>query len=174
MIHYLKRVGVENLDFYIATHSHSDHIGSGDEILDTFPTDRLYINRYDDSYMTDAHGTDPEDPYYNENAEESRLWDNQYVYDQIIEAAQRNGTRIITDLDLERNKESRSFSLGDMNIQLMNCYKNRDENGIVIPVADENDNCIVTKVTAFWQSSIIDSRLGSYRRRYSSSSQSID
>ncbi len=159
VIHYLKRVGVENLDFYIATHSHSDHIGSGDEILDTFPTDRLYINRYDDSYMTDAHGTDPEDPYYNENAEESRLWDNQYVYDQIIEAAQRNGTRIITDLDLERNKESRSFSLGDMNIQLMNCYKNRDENGIVIPVADENDNCIVTKVTAFGRVALLTADL---------------
>ena len=61
--------------------------------------------------MTDAHGTNPEDPYYNENAVESRLWDNQYVYDQIIEAAQRNGTQIITDLDLEENAQNRSFTL---------------------------------------------------------------
>ena len=30
VIHYLKQLGVEKLDFYIATHSHSDHIGSGD------------------------------------------------------------------------------------------------------------------------------------------------
>lgn len=138
VIHYLKRVGVEKLDFYIATHSHSDHIGSGDEILDTFPTDRLYINRYDDSYMTDAHGTDPEDPYYNENAEESRLWDNQYVYDQIIEAAERNGTQVITDLDLEENAQYRSFSLGDMSIQLMNLERDRDEAGNIIPVSSIN------------------------------------
>ena len=46
VIHYLKQLGVEKLDFYIATHSHSDHIGSGDEILNYFPTERLYINEY--------------------------------------------------------------------------------------------------------------------------------
>ena len=28
VIHYLKVMGVEKLDFYIATHSHSDHIGT--------------------------------------------------------------------------------------------------------------------------------------------------
>lgn len=157
VIHYLKRVGVEKLDFYIATHSHSDHIGSGDEILDTFPTDRLYINRYDDSYMTDAHGTDPEDPYYNENAEESRLWDNQYVYDQIIEAAERNGTQVITDLDLEENAQYRSFSLGDMSIQLMNLERDRDEAGNIIPVSSENNNCIVTKITAYERVALLTS-----------------
>ena len=29
VVHYLKQLGVEKLDFYIATHAHSDHIGSG-------------------------------------------------------------------------------------------------------------------------------------------------
>ena len=159
VIHYLKSVGVEKLDFYIATHSHSDHIGSGDEILDAFPTDRLYINRYDDSYIIDAHGSDPDDPYYHEGADEARLWDNQYVYDQIIEAAQRNGTQIITDLELEENAQYRNLTLGDMNIQLMNCYKNIDENGTVVPVADENDNCIVTKITAYGRVALLTSDL---------------
>ena len=64
----------------MATHSHSDHIGSGDEILEAFPTDRLYINEYSDRYVPD----------------ENRRWDNQYVYDDIIEAARRNGAEIIT------------------------------------------------------------------------------
>ena len=159
VIHYLKSVGVEKLDFYVATHAHSDHIGSGDEILDAFPTDRLYINRYDDSYIIDAHGKDPQDPYYHEGANEARLWDNQYVYDQIIEAAQRNGTQIITDLDLEENAQYRSFTLGDMDIQLMNCYKNREADGTVIPVADDNDNCIVTKVTAYDRVALLTSDL---------------
>ena len=159
VIHYLKSIGVEKLDFYIATHSHSDHIGSGDEILDAFPTDRLYINRYDDSYIIDAHGSDPDDPYYHGRADESRLWDNQYVYDQIIEAAQRNGTQIITDLELEENAQYRNLTLGDMSIQLMNCYKNIDENGTVVPVADENDNSIVVKVTAYGRVALLTSDL---------------
>lgn len=72
VIHYLKDVcGVKKLDFYIATHSHSDHIGTADEIMDEFPIDRLYINRYDDSYISSN----------------DYLWDNQYVYDCLINKA---------------------------------------------------------------------------------------
>ena len=119
VIHYLKNQGVEKLEFYIATHSHSDHIGSGNEILDAFPTDRLYINQYDDSYIIKEN--------------DSHLWDNQYVYDDIIEAAKRNGTEIIKDLDLEENAEYRSFTLGDMSIDLLNLERRRDENGQIIP-----------------------------------------
>lgn len=122
VIYYLKSQGVEKLEFYIATHSHSDHIGSGDEILDEFPTERLYINEYSDRYVPD----------------ENRRWDNQYVYDSIIAAARKNGTEIITDL--ENNKEQCSFSLGDMSLELMNVDRKRDENGKILPVADENNN----------------------------------
>lgn len=149
VIHYLKTVGVKKLDFYIATHAHSDHIGSGDEILRHFPTDRLYINRYDDSYMLDSHGTDPSDPYYIEDAQENRLWDNQYIYDCLIEAAQDTGTQIITDLDLDENASYRSFTLGDMQIEIMNYERLRDDNGNIIPVSSENNNCLVTKITAY-------------------------
>lgn len=159
VIHYLETLGVKKLDFYIATHSHSDHIGSGDEILDAIPTERLYINRYDDQYMTNAHGTDPKDPYYNENAQEYRLWDNQYVYDNLILAAKKNGTEIITDLDQEKNKKYCSFTLGDMSIELMNVERRKDEYGQVIPVADENDNCIVTKVTALGRTALLTADL---------------
>lgn len=149
VIHYLNEIGVEKLDFYIATHSHSDHIGTGDEILSHFPTEKLYINRYDDSYMLDAHGTDPSDPYYVADAQENRLWDNQYVYDQLISAAKDNGTQIITDLDLEENASLRTFSLGDMTLEIMNYERLRDENGNIIPVSSENNNCLVVKITAY-------------------------
>ena len=145
VIHYLKSQGVDKLDFYIATHSHSDHIGSGDEILDTFPTDRLYINRYDDTYILEENG--------------SHLWDNQYVYDDIIDAANRNGVQIITDLDLEENAQYRSFSLGEMTIDLMNLERRKDESGNVLPVADENENCIVTKVTAQGKTALLTADL---------------
>lgn len=69
VIHYLKQLGVEKLDFYIATHAHSDHIGSGDEIIEHFPVDCLYIAEYDDSYQLAAHGKDVTDPYYCEDAD---------------------------------------------------------------------------------------------------------
>ncbi len=145
VIHYLKSQGVEKLDFYIATHSHSDHIGSGDEILDTFPTDRLYINRYDDAYILEENG--------------SHLWDNQYVYDDIIDAANRNGVQIITDLDQEENAQYRSFLLGEMTIDLMNLERRKDEGGNVLPVAGENENCIVTKVTARGKTALLTADL---------------
>ena len=140
VIHYLKSQGVE-LDFCVATHSHSDHIGGGDEILDAFPTDRLYINRYDDSYIVKEN--------------EFHLWDNQYIYDDIIDAANRNNTEIITDLDLEENTEYRSFTLGDMSIDLMNLQRRRDKNRQILPVVDENENCIVTKITAYGRTALL-------------------
>ena len=157
VIHYLEKIGVKKLDFYIATHSHSDHIGSGDEILRHFPTERLYINRYDDSYMLDAHGKDPSDPYYVADAKENRLWDNQYVYDCLIQAAQDTGTQIITDLDLEENAPYRSFTLGDMQIDIMNYDRLRDDNGNIIPVSSENNNCLVTKITAYGHVALLTS-----------------
>lgn len=38
VVHYLKMHGVKQLDFYIATHAHSDHIGNAESILREFPT----------------------------------------------------------------------------------------------------------------------------------------
>ena len=127
VIHYLRTMGVKKLDFYIATHSHSDHIGSGDEILNHFPVDRLYIDRYDDSYMLDSHGKDPQDPYYYPQANENYLWDNQYVYDCLIKAANDNNVKIITDLDFDENAQYRRFQMGQMDISIMNYERERCE-----------------------------------------------
>lgn len=133
VIHYLRKLGVKKLDFYIASHAHSDHIGSGDEILKNFPTGRLYINEYSDEYISS----------------EEHFWDNQYVYDCLIQAAREKGTQIITDLDLPENEEYRTFSMGDMQIEIMNYERERDEEGNILPVPDENCNTLVAKVTAF-------------------------
>ncbi|MCI6061712.1 MAG: MBL fold metallo-hydrolase [Dorea sp.] len=159
VIHYLEQLGVKKLDFYIATHAHSDHIGSGDEILRHFPTDRLYIGRYDDSYMLDAHGRDKNDPYYVSDAKEYRLWDNQYVYDRLIQAAKETGTEIITDLDLEEHADERSFTMGDMSIDIMNYERLRDEEGNIVPVSSENLNSLVVKVEAYGRVALLTSDL---------------
>ena len=51
VIYYMKSVGVtsSNLNFYIGTHAHSDHIGSGDEIVNYFKPKKLYLKKYSDS-----------------------------------------------------------------------------------------------------------------------------
>ena len=157
VIHYLEKMGVQKLDFYIGTHAHSDHIGSGDEILDHFPTDRLYISEYDDSYQLDAHGKDPTDPYYYPEAKEYRLWDNQYVYDKLIASAKRNGVEIISDLDLDKNAQYRNFTMGKMQISIMNYERKRDSEGKFVPVIMENENSLVVKVSAYGKNALLTS-----------------
>lgn len=85
VIEYMKSAGVteDNFDFYIGTHAHSDHIGSADEIIRTFKPDRVYLQKYDDCMITD----------------DSRLWDNQYIYDNAIQAAMDTGATIIQCFD---------------------------------------------------------------------------
>ena len=157
VIHYLEKMGVQKLDFYIGTHAHSDHIGSGDEILDHFPTDRLYISEYDDSYQLDAHGKDPTDPYYYPEAKEYRLWDNQYVYDKLIASAKKNGVEIISDLDLDKNAQYRNFTMGKMQISIMNYERKRDSEGKLVPVIMENANSLVVKVCAYGKNALLTS-----------------
>ena len=142
VIHYLEKAGVKKLDFYIATHAHNDHIGSGDEILNRFPTDRLYINEYRDSYL-----------------KETRLWDNQYVYDCLIEAARKNGTEIIMDLDKKENEDKRAFTLGDMQLSLMNYERDRDSTGQILPVPNGNSDSLVVKVSAYGKNALLTSDL---------------
>lgn len=85
VISYLESVGVtqDNFEFYIGTHPHSDHIGSADEVIRAFHPKRVYIQEYKDSYVSFA----------------SNLWDNLYVYDNMIAAAQEVGATIIQNFD---------------------------------------------------------------------------
>ena len=89
VIAYMRKIGVtqDNLDFYIGTHPHSDHIGSASQIIHAFHPKTIYTPVYDDSYITDS----------------SALWDNRFVYDRLIAAAEwaqkEYGARIIQHLD---------------------------------------------------------------------------
>ena len=53
VLSYLDSLGVtsDNLKFYVATHPHSDHIGTGDTIVRLYSPDRVYLLPYDDSYI---------------------------------------------------------------------------------------------------------------------------
>ncbi len=68
-----------------------------------FRPQNLYLMPYDDSYIdtsqTDVH-----------------LWDNQYVYDQTIAAAEETGINLIQDI----NDQNSTLSLGNFQIQIVN------------------------------------------------------
>lgn len=83
VIAYLHSAGVEELDFFIGTHPHSDHIGAADEIIREFTPDRVYLMEYDDAYISS----------------EANLWDNQYVYDRTVAAAREVGASLIQNFD---------------------------------------------------------------------------
>ena len=81
VLSYLRSVGVNenNFEFYIGTHPHSDHIGTADEVIRAFHPKRVYIQEYKDSYISNS----------------GNLWDNLYVYDHMLEAAEEVGATII-------------------------------------------------------------------------------
>ncbi|MBR6005141.1 MAG: MBL fold metallo-hydrolase [Clostridia bacterium] len=92
--------GKVHLDFVLGTHAHSDHIGGFDTIiLDPDVTiDRAYLKVYDSSKI---------------NEYEIENWDNQEVYDQMVNAlAERNVPVVIPD--------STPFELGNFKVTLFN------------------------------------------------------
>ena len=42
----LKRAGVDHLDFFVATHSHADHVGGADEVLKAVNTGQVFYSGY--------------------------------------------------------------------------------------------------------------------------------
>lgn len=134
VLDYLDSVGVTsyNLEFYVATHPHSDHIGTADTIIRNYSPERVYLLDYQDSYISD----------------ETRLWDNLYVYDQTVQAAsETSGVTLISHLDPNASSAENgnpSFSLGYFDIQIVNY----DEDFLTKPKEDVNQFCLGVIATA--------------------------
>ena len=122
----LKELGVQKLDFILVTHTHSDHIGNVDELLSTYPVDRVYLKKYSDNRITK-----PE-----------RLWDNLYGYDKVLQTAAEKGVSVIQNI----TQGDAHFQFGDMDIQLYNYENEYDENGNLKPVWDDNSNSLISVV----------------------------
>ena len=128
VLSYLNSLGVtsDNLQFYVATHPHSDHIGTGDTIVRQYSPDRVYLLPYSDSYVSDS----------------ARLWDNLYVYDQLLSAVEEtNGVTLIQHLNPDAASTDEGaplFSFGNFQIQIVNY----EEDYLTSPKADANQFCL--------------------------------
>ncbi len=127
VLDYLKKVagdknGKVHLDFVLGTHAHSDHIGGFDTIIldEDVEIDRAYLKRYYSDRIID---------YENEE------WDNQEVYDQMVNALNSKNIELVQDLPTD------SFEFGNFTITLFNTAEPDPDTKV-----DENDNAIGTLV----------------------------
>ena len=140
LIDYMRSVGVEkgNLEFYIGTHPHSDHIGTAPYVLREFQPPRVYTPYYADSMITIA----------------GCLWDNLYVYDRLCEAAESYGAQLVHYLHPEyedgaigdNHSGAPTFMLGSARIEIMN-YEPAEIDHDSIRVRDANNLSYGVKVT---------------------------
>ena len=110
--------GKVHLDFVLGTHSHSDHIGGFDTvILDPDVTvDRAYLKEYRSEKV---------------NEYELEQWDNQEVYDQMVDALNRRNVPIVSHPD------GTPFRFGNFTVTLFNTVDPENENRV-----GENDNSL--------------------------------
>lgn len=128
VVAYLKKVagdknGKVTLDFVLGTHAHSDHIGG----FDTIAKDPdITIKK---AYLKEYHPENIKD-YEKEN------WDNQEVYDQMVDALNARKVPIIQEIPDD------PFRLGTFTIQFFNTKVDTEHEEI-----GENDNSVGTKIT---------------------------
>ena len=91
---HIKQLGIKKFDFIIITHAHSDHVGSAHDVLESIPTEKLYIKKYSDDRISDK----------------TRLWDNLYGYERALKAAKETNTEIIQDI----SEKDSHLTLGDI------------------------------------------------------------
>jgi len=126
ILEFLKRTagddsGKVHLDFILGTHSHSDHIGGFDTIVsdESIGVEKAYLKEY-----------------RSENIRQMELdeWDNQEVYDQMVEALNKKAVPIISDISAE------PFQFGNLTVTFLNTEYDAGSN------IGENDNSVAVLV----------------------------
>jgi len=149
---YMRRHGVtsSNLTFYLGTHAHSDHIDNADDIIYAFHPQVILTPEYSDEWITDK----------------SRLWDNQWCYDNMMTAARWAASAYGATVMQHVNDDDTHIQLGDMDVQLIPV--DPDENYKKVGVRDANLIAYTAKVSAFGSSAYLAADLearGGYEDR---------
>ncbi len=118
VIRYLKKYAADvegkvHLDFVVATHKHSDHIASFDELMDDpdVTVEKCYTKEY---------------KFEEKMAKFEAGWDNQEIYDDLLNGCERNNVELITDLPTEK-WQWQDYTLQFFSTEILN-KKNMDEN----------------------------------------------
>ena len=152
VLSYMSNHGVtsSNLAFYLGTHAHSDHIDNADDIIRKFRPKVILSPEYSDAWITDK----------------SRLWDNQWVYDNMMAAARwaqgAYGASIVQNV----KDYNTHITLGDMDVQII--PTDPAENYKKTGVRDANLIAYTAKVSAFGHSAYLAADLeadGGYEDR---------
>ena len=152
VLRYMRSHGVtsSNLAFYLGTHAHSDHIDNADDIIYAFHPQVILSPEYSDAWITDK----------------SRLWDNQWCYDNMMAAARwaqgAYGASIVQDI----HDNDTHIALGDMDVQII--PTDPAENYKRTGVRDANLISYTAKVSAFGHSAYLAADLeadGGYEDR---------
>ena len=148
----MRRHGVtsSNLAFYLGTHAHSDHIDNADDIIYEFHPQVILTPEYSDEWITDK----------------SRLWDNQWCYDNMMTAARWAASAYGATVMQHVNDDDTHIQLGDMDVQLIPV--DPDENYKKVGVRDANLIAYTAKVSAFGSSAYLAADLearGGYEDR---------
>lgn len=124
--------GNVHLDFILGTHSHSDHIGGFDTIINdnSIFIDKAYIKEYRSN---------------NIRTEEIDEWDNREVYDQMVTALKNKNIPIISDMNSEPFKFG-NFTLTMLNTEYDNGTKKigENDNSIVVLVEKDGKRALLT------------------------------
>ena len=118
VLHYLEKEGVQELEFILFTHPHEDHIGCGDEILDTYKVKTVYMN--DKTETTSCY---------------------EQLLDSIKDSKKRYGTKVI------KPSEGDSFSLGDIEFFVLSDgseYSDLNNSSICLKFEFGNSSFIIT------------------------------
>lgn len=99
VIEYLDSIGVKYLDYILATHSHSDHIGGMVKIANKYVTDKTTYY-----YRTFTYGT---------NNQPS--WDNQGYYTRAINAVKAKGANLV-----ELTNQQPTYTYGNFKLTFIN------------------------------------------------------
>ena len=133
VLSYMSNHGVtsSNLAFYLGTHAHSDHIDNADDIIRKFRPKVILSPEYSDAWITDK----------------SRLWDNQWTYDNMMAAARWAQGAYGASIVQNANDYNTHIALGDMDVQII--PTDPAENYKKTGVRDANLIAYTAKVSAF-------------------------